>query len=295
MQEFEERIISWAREQPDVEALIQFGSRVSEAGSANTQADWDFHLITTRVSKYQGTRWLETIAPVWCASAEKSSRGQFKISAFFVDGYEVDFIPLAAWQIKLVFAGMNYPRKAALMPKRLKNGILELREIYQNSGARLLLGGKSWEKRLATLRIPWAEPQMQEEEFCRHVSEFWQRSVWVAKKIARPEPRSAMLWLNRLVLEHVFALLEEEAWLEGRRARPEALKAEQWLTPKRLAQTDVVMSLDQKLLARALFSQIELFEEISPKVASARGFFLRDYSEVARWVRRELEIILTRP
>lgn len=97
-----------------------------------------------------------------------------------------------------------------------------------------------------------------------------------------------MHWLHKLVIEHVYALLEEEAWLADRVARPEALKAEKWLDARRLEQTAVETSTDQRVLARSLLTQISLFEEVCQSVAESRGFVLPDYSAVATWLRQEL-------
>lgn len=129
---------------------------------------------------------------------------------------------------------------------------------------------------------------MERAVFVRHTAAFWQKSIWVAKKIARPEPRSAMHWLHRLVVDHVYALLAEEARLAGRPARPEARKAEKWLDARRLEQTAIETSPDQRVLARALLAEMALFEEVSRSVAQTRGFALPDYSAVAGWLRSEL-------
>lgn len=287
-QEFEERVVAWARRQPDLEALLQFGSRVQAAGVADAMSDWDFHVYSSRPEKYRGTAWLAEIAPPWCAHAERSLRGVVKVSAVFAGGLEADFIPLAAWQMKLVYAGMRHPGWAARMPARLRRGIHETRVILHNSGHRVLVGGAAWERRLEALRVAWPEARLERADFERHNGAFWQKAVWVAKKIARPEPRSAQLWLHKLTGEHVYALLEEEGWLAGKQARPEALKAEKWLDARRLAQTELATSTDPRVLARALLAQIDLFEEASRAVAQGRGFAPADHTAVAAWLRAEL-------
>ena len=286
--EFEARIVDWARQQPDIEALVQIGSRVLAEGKFDALSDWDFHLISNRPQKYYRTDWLAEIALPWCAHTERSLRGSMKVSAVFEGGLEADFVLLAAWQMKLVYWGMNHPKLQKWMPARLHRGILETRVILLGSGSRVLVGGKKWEQRLSALSVSWASRRMSVEEFSRHVAAFWQKCVWVAKKIARPEPRSAMHWLHKLVIEHVYALLEEEAWLAGRVARPEALKAEKWLDARRLEQTVVETGTDQRILARALLGQITLFEEVCRSVAGSRGIVLPDYSAVATWLRQEL-------
>lgn len=286
--EFEARVYEWANRRSDIEALIQIGSRVQPGGHVDVWSDWDFHLITREPRKYYQTDWLADIAPIWCAHSERSLRGVVKVSAVFDNGMEADFIPLAAWQMKLVYWSMKYPRWSGWMPRRLRRGILETRVILLGSGSRVLIGGQVWEKRLDALKVNWPTRRMSASEYEQHLGAFWQKSVWVGKKIARPEPRSAMHWLHKMVVEHVYALLEEEAWLSGRTARPEALKAEKWLAPKRMQQTAITTSLDQRVLARALLAEIELFEEVSLSVAQSRGFSVKDYSNVARWLKAEL-------
>jgi hypothetical protein len=287
-QEFEARIVEWARQQPDIVALVQIGSRVQGGGYADAWSDWDFHLISTRPQKYYRADWLKEIAPLWCAHAERSLRGMTKVSAVFAGGLEADFVPLAAWQMKLVYWCMRHPDWSSWMPARLHRGILETRVILLGSGSRVLVGGEAWEKRLTALQVKWASRRMSCEDFHRHVGAFWQKSVWVMKKIARPESRSAMHWLHKLILEHVYAVLEEEAWLAGRVARPEALKAEKWLDVRRMKQTEISTSTDQRVLAKALLAEMALFEEVSRNVAQSRGFVLPDYAPVAAWLRTEL-------
>ncbi len=269
-------------------ALVQMGSRVQPGAMVDALADWDFHLITTRPQRYFRPDWLAEIAQPWCASSERTPRGVIKVSAVFENGLEADFIPLPSWQMKLVYWCMRHPKWDKWMPTRLRRGINDTRVILLGSGHKVLIGGDAWEQRLAALNVPWATLRMTAEEFGRHTGAFWQKAVWVAKKIARPEARSAMLWLHKLVLEHVYAVLEEEAWLAGRVARPQALKAEKWLDERRLNQTAISTSLDQRSLARALLAELTLFEEVCRSVAESRGFAQQDYSAVAAWLRAEL-------
>lgn len=217
-----------------------------------------------------------------------TKRGVIKVSATFDQGLEVDFVPLSCWQMKIVYWAMQFPDYAHWMPQRLHKGIIETRAFLLGSGYRILIGGREWEKRLSALAANWSAPPMSESMHQKEVAQFWQNAVWVAKKVARPEPRSAVHWLHKLVLEQVYVMLAEEARLAGRAARSEARKAEQWLAPKRMQQTAITTSLDQRVLARALLAEIELFEEVSLSVAQSRGFSVKDYSNVARWLKAEL-------
>lgn len=287
-QEFEARLVAWARQQPDLQALVLGGSRAMPGGGADVWSDWDFHLITTRPERYRHTGWLDTIAPCWGAHAERTPRGFVKVSAVFADGLEADFVPLAAWQMKVVYAGMRHPGWAGWMPRRLRHGIRETRGFMLGSGHRLLAGEAVWEQRFGALQVAWPEPVMTAEEFGQYTTGFWPKAVWVFKKIARPEPRSAMHWLHLLVVHHVYPLLAEEARLAGRLPRAEARKAEQWLGADRLVQTALETGPDQRLLARALLAEVALFREVTASVAAGRGFKPADHNAVETWLRTEL-------
>jgi len=285
--ELETRIVEWARRQPDIKALVLAGSR-AVAGASDGHSDWDFHLITNRPACYAHAGWPGEIAPCWCVHSARTPRGVIKVSAVFEGGLEADFVPLAAWQMKLVYWAMRHPERAAWMPRRLHKGIMETRAFMLGTGYRLLAGAPEWEERFQALKTPWVDPGLLAVEFAAHVAAFWQKSVWICKKIARPEPRSAMHWLHMVVTEHVYALLAEEARLAGRVPRPEARKAEQWLDERRLQQTAIETGLDQRGLARALLAEISLFEEVGLSVARSRGFVPTDHSAVAAWLRAEL-------
>jgi hypothetical protein len=290
--EFENRIVDWARQRSDVKALVLAGSRAGQSTGVDRWSDWDFHLISTQPKLYQNTNWLTSIASLWCAHVVKTPRNVIKVSAVFEGGFEADFVPLPSWQMKLVYSAMRHPDWAERMPLRLRDGIAETRAFLLGSGYRVLIGGREWERRLSAVKVAWPDRKMSEAIFCSHVGAFWQKAVWVAKKIARPEPRSAMHWLHILVTDHVYALLAEEARLAGRPARPEARKAEQWLAARRMTQTAIVTSLDQAILAKALFTEIVLFEETSRSVADSHGFAFPDHSQVAGWLRDELNKLL---
>jgi hypothetical protein len=204
----------------------------------------------------------------------------------------VDFVPLVAWQMKLVFAAMAWPTLAGLYPSRLRRGIANTR-LIACPGYKVILGGPAWEKRFEALSFPWPDPVFTDEDFAFQVSAFWRNAIWVQKKIARGEVRAALRWDQREIVESLFILLAEEARIVGRPARPEARKAEQWLDARRLEQTKVSASLDRKSLARALLLQIDLFEEVTRSVAISRGFDVRDHTAIAAWLRSELAKILS--
>lgn len=286
-EEFEARIVNWARSRADVVALVQIGSRVQAGGEIDAWSDWDYHLIVRNAGSYKKPDWVEQIAPCWNAHADTTERGVVKISAVFAGGWEADFVPLAAWQMKLVYWAMGRPHLAFAIPRILKRGISDT-QLVVGPGYRVVLGGNEWEARLSALQVQWPKAAMTFPEFSDRVNGFWRHAVWVHKKIMRGELRAALRWMHRELVERRWLLLEEEAKLAGRAARPEARRAEIWLDAKRQAQTATGSEVARKALAQALLAEIDLFEEVSRSVATGHGFTLPDHTALSAWIRAEL-------
>jgi hypothetical protein len=289
--EFEARIVAWARRQPDIEALVQIGSRVQPGASVDEWSDWDFHLIVRSPVRFLNIDWPAQIAPCWGVYMERTERAALKFSAIFEGGFEVDFVLLVAWQMKLVYTAMRFPRAQRFLPGALSRGINNIRLVTQ-PGCRVILGNAVWEKRITALKVVWPGPGFTREDFQRHTAAFWRHAVWVFKKTARAELRAAMRWHHVTMHEHVYVLLQEEARLAGRRPRPEARKAEQWLDETRLRQTAISTGPDQRTLANALLAEMTLFIEVTASVAASRGFPVPDYSAVNTWLHDELAKVI---
>ncbi|MBI2497292.1 MAG: hypothetical protein HYV75_05015 [Opitutae bacterium] len=285
--EFEARVIAWARALPDLEALVQIGSRVQAGAVVDEWSDWDYQLLLRRPERYRNREWPGRIAPCWNAHYERTERGVVKLSAVFAGGWEADFVLLTAWQIRLVCAAMRHPGWAAWYPPALRAGIHNLR-LVARPGHRVILGGPAWERRYAALTADWPEPEFSAGDFAGHVAAFWRHATWVARKTLRGELRAAVRWQHVELREHLYALLAEEARLAGRAPRPEARQAEQWLDAARRRQTEAPTGPDRRLLARALLADIALFREVSDRVAARRGFARPADRDIADWLRAEL-------
>lgn len=285
--EFEARVIDWARQQPDLEALVQIGSRVQPGAKVDEWSDWDYQLVLRRTTRYLNRDWPAQIAPCWNAHHERTERGVVKLSAVFAEGREVDFVLLTSWQMKLVCWAMGHPGWQGWFPPALRAGIHNL-HLVAKPGYRVVIGGAAWERRYAALAVDWSRPGFSAGDFDRHVAAFWRHAVWVAKKIIRGELRAALRWKHVELREHLFALLAEEARLAGRNPRPEARQAELWLDSTRLQQTVIETGPKQTVLARALLAEIALFREVSDHVAVRRGFPRSDCAAIEKWLRAEL-------
>ncbi|SDS22049.1 hypothetical protein [Opitutus sp. GAS368] len=285
--EFEARLMAWALTLPDLEALVQIGSRVQPGAVVDAWSDWDYQLITRDPGRYHNHDWPRQIAPCWSVHLERTPRGVMKLSAVFAGGWEVDFVLLPAWQMKLACRAMRHPGAQGWFPQALLRGVHNLR-LVAGPGHRVVLGGPAWERRYAALAIPWPVPGFIVEDFRYHTAAFWRHAVWVAKKILRGELHAALRWSHVELREHTYALLAEEARLAGRTPRPEARKAEQWLDDTRLRQTALSTGPEQAQLARALLAEMTLFREVTQSIATRREWPVPDYVAVETWLRTEL-------
>src|SRR4051812_2922287 len=66
-QEFEARLIAWARTLPDLQALVQIGSRAQAGAVVDQWSDWDYQLIVRDPARYRNCDWPAQIAPCWSA------------------------------------------------------------------------------------------------------------------------------------------------------------------------------------------------------------------------------------
>lgn len=286
--EFEARIVAWAQARREIAALVQIGSRAQSSGAVDQWSDWDYHLIVRNGRNFASVGWLDEIAPCWCAHRERTERAVDKVSAVFEDGHEVDLVLLAEWQMRLVCAAMRRPVWRSLHPRALSDGIRNLR-LIAGPGYRVVLGGAAWERRYDSLREPWPNEEVTQENFRRLQTGFWRHAIWCYKKTARGEFRAAARWHGREIMEALYIVLAEEARLAGRTARPEARKAEQWLSAERLKQTAITPGLEARSQARALLATIEVFNAAMRSVAAQRGFALEPHAEVEQWLRTELQ------
>jgi hypothetical protein len=293
--EFEARVNAWASSRSDIEALIQIGSRVQSGAVVDAWSDWDYHLITRKSANYRELGWLNEIAPVWCAHAERTSSGVIKVGAVFAGGLEADFVLLEAWQMRVLYWAMARPKMQAIYPARLIRGIYDTKRVV-GLGYRVVADRQGWAARLVSLQEAWPQNGIiSPAEFGQVTTAFWRHAVWILKKTGRGEMRAAVRCYVRELYDQIYILLAEEARLSGRGAGHQirfgdypARKAEQWLDERRLAQTVGGARADQRDLARALGDTLTLFREASEAVAAQRGFPIADHSAVEKWLREEL-------
>jgi hypothetical protein len=204
-----------------------------------------------------------------------------KATGVFEGALEADFVVLRHVDVLIAMAALRWPSTEALWPRVLASGIRSLR-VVAAPGWKVVKGGAVWEKRYK--RITPFSAAMTAAEFETLCGEFWAQVVWAAKKAQRGEVIASRRAFHRGLVERCLRMCQEEATLSGRRAYPEGRRAEQWLVPGQFRAVGVGNGADGPALAAALVQIAEDFGRASSTVAGARGWPLKDYSEVRGWL-----------
>jgi hypothetical protein len=274
-------VAQWARQRPDIRALVQIGSRVQQGSSADAWSDYDYHLVTTRPQRYRSGAFCAQIASCWAFGAETAFGNALKVSAVYEGGLEADFVVLRHLDLLVAATALRWPSTRRLWPRRLLRGVADLR-IVAGPGWRVIKGGEPWTKRYG--RIAPLREAMTPEEFSLLCGNFWTQAVWAAKKAQRGEFRASQRAVHTQLLEACLRVLQEEAILEGRRAYPLGRRAELWLSPERLRATSFGTAPEREALHRAIRTVTEAFLESSCEVASRKGWPRPDYAQLRSWL-----------
>src|SRR5207253_966421 len=252
---------------------------------ADRWSDYDFHLVSNRPRDYRDPAVLQGIGNTWLTTAQPAFGNATKLTAILDGAVEADFVVLSSLDLRAAFTALRFPSLQSLWPAVLKDGVRDLR-IVACPGWKVIIGGPSWERRYARLgtEVPW--PPLTAQEFERHVNGFWSATVWTTKKVVRGELRAADREYHRVMLEKLWLLLEVEARDSGRAARPEARHAESWLRTEELAGTAPANAADAAGLREAMRRTVDLFSQVSVRIAQAKGWQLGNTSAARTWLRQ---------
>lgn len=272
----------WAKGQADLSALVQVGSRVQPDGEADAFSDFDYYLISSRPERYRDGRFAEAIAPCWVVSSQIAFGGVTKVTAVYEHALDVDFVILAAWELRVAFLALRFPRLKAWWPGPLAKGIADLRCVA-GRGSRVVHGGAGWSRRFERLAPLPLTPT--EAAFSHACDIFWTQFVWVVKKVERGELLAAQRGFHLHLVESTLTILAMEADEAGR-PRPEGRKAEQWLSSDRLRSMAITSAPSTEVLEHALADLAFLFHDASQAVAKQRGWAFNQREGLRMWTAR---------
>ncbi|EPH44679.1 putative Aminoglycoside 6-adenylyltransferase [Streptomyces aurantiacus JA 4570] len=258
------RVLEWARQQQDIQAVLRTGSRARHDGTVDAFSDHDIELYTTDTDRYEDGAWVEGLGPV---VVQVGLEGPWENPArlvFFEGGVKVDFqvVPVDR------------------LAKMTAEGLDDLHErgyeiLWDREGAAAGLPG-------ATGTVPAELPDAEEfEELC---AEFWFEVAHLPRYLARGELWVAKSrdWTTKELLECMIewhALTrrgaDHDVWYGGTRMR-------RWAAPgvwDSLPETFGDFTADDTL--RAARATADLFARLAREVADAHGFPYPDRAEHA--------------
>ncbi|MEI5101754.1 aminoglycoside 6-adenylyltransferase [Streptomyces sp. PmtG] len=250
-----ERVLAWARLQPDLRAVLRTGSRARRDGTVDAFSDHDIELYTTDPDRYEDGDWVAELGPV---VVQVGLEGPWENPARLV---------LFEGDVKADFQVVPVERLA----KMAAEGLDDLHErgyevLWDRDGATASLPA-------ATGTAPAELPDAEEfEELC---AEFWFEVAHLPRYLARGELWVAKSrdWTTKELLESVIewhALTVQGAghdvWYGGTRMR-------RWAAPgvwDSLPETFGGFGADDAL--RAARATADLFARLAKEVAEAHGF-----------------------
>ncbi|MFD9904879.1 aminoglycoside 6-adenylyltransferase [Streptomyces sp. NPDC059063] len=251
-----ERVLDWARRQPDLQAVLRTGSRARRDGTVDVFSDHDIELYTTDVARYEDDgAWVGQLGPV---VVQVGLDGPWENPArlvFFEGGVKVDFqvVPVAR------------------LAKMAAEGLDDLHE----RGYEVL-----WDREGAAAALPEPTGRVSAElpdaeEFAELCAEFWFEVAHLPRYLARGE-----LWVAKsrdattkellecMIEWHALTLrgADHDVWYGGTRMR-------NWAAPgvwESLPETFGAFTADDAL--RAARATADLFARLAREVAQAHGF-----------------------
>lgn len=266
---FEQKLVSWARGQNDVQAVLLVGSRARPDGDA--WADFDVVMVVDAEDRYlDTTQWLRALGEVVLTYIDTApDEMTLERRALFHDGIDVDFAILSLGALEVEFVSGD-----TFLPVALQRGY------------RILLDRIGLEARLPSIiEEPFDEEYdpPDEEVFVNMVSSFWHHAARTAKRFRRGETYAAwsdMVYLTQKCLLpaiewHAKSVNgpEHDTWYDGR-------FIEQWADPEIVsALPGAIPGCSTQSIADGLTATMELFSRLAREVASDLDYLYPDAGE----------------
>lgn len=248
-------VLAWAKQQPDVRALLLVGSRARQQPSADAFSDLDFEIYTTTPEAYRDIPdWLGSLGRVWVCVPHTRGDGVTEHLVLYDEGQKVDlsFLPLP-WLENMV-------------------ATQKLTTVYHR-GYWVLLDKDGL---VAKLPPPGGPPQAERpslDQFTQVIHAFWYGAVYVAKQIRRRQ-----LWLVKYrdwtMKQELLQILEWRArfirqadpWYDGKFMLD-------WADPEtKDALSGVFGRFDAADSWRALLATMDLFRRLAQETAVALDY-----------------------
>jgi aminoglycoside 6-adenylyltransferase len=265
MDDFLERVVSWARNKKDIKALIAVGSRARTSKPADRWSDYDLVMIVDNPEIYiKNTSWLDGLGHIVLSFIEKCALDDsFEHRVLFDNGRDVDFIiePLAV--VKAFTTGEVSP---------------DVLDVY-NRGYLVLLDtiGISPTLQKLTSITPQKNIPPAPDLFTNTIHDFFFHCVWTVKKLMRGELWIAKHCLNGYLQKNCLLPMIEwhtrthntestDTWFSGR-------FLETWADKEIIGRlNEIDARYDPGDIIRALDTMMTLFDDLARRTAVKLGY-----------------------
>ncbi|WP_063802116.1 aminoglycoside 6-adenylyltransferase [Streptomyces sp. WM6378] len=263
---FVARLLEWAMDRTDIEAVVRTGSRARRDGKVDALSDHDIELYTTEPDRYrEGTDWLGELGEISVAVGLEGPWDNPAHLVFFADGLKADFQVVSVEQLHDL----------------AENGLDELHE----RGYELLLDRGDWGRKLPAAKGSAPEPDMpSEDEFQELCAEFWHEIAHLPRYLARGElwVVKARDWTTKELLQTMIEWHAQGRFGPGHDVWHLGTGMRAWAAPgvwERLH--DVFAAFGPEDSLRAARATADLFAELAREVADGQGFTYPEAAERA--------------
>ena len=272
-----ERLVLWANDTHEVQAIFVIGSRTREHSSADAFSDLDLVMVVTETERFLSSdEWIKSIGDYWMEFTENTFGGGKERRVLFESALDVDFCLFSEARFR----------------KTVKES--ETQDIFRR-GFRVLLDRAELAGLLSdvVLESPSCVPPT-EGEFLNQANDFWFHTVWITKKLERGELWVAITCLNCYMKRHLLRMLEYHAhvthgwdydtWHDGRFLDKWAEQDVKAMIPNTFAH------YDKDDCGKSLLATMDLYHALAVQVAEALEFEypLGKEQRVTAWVKKAL-------
>jgi len=259
-----EKLVGWAKTQPDIVAILNQGSRARTDHPADEWADLDLIIFTTNKKKYlDNFDWLENIGKPIITHLEKTAVGdELERRAIFEGGVDVDFSIISQDQL-----GENVEHPSPQDMDMIRRGV---RVLFDRTGT-IQANLSELSSTVAPARSPPSR-----NEFDQLVNDFLYHVYWTAKKLRRGELWIAKMSCDRYMKWQLLTMIEwntlairgwdTDVWFNGR-------FLEEWIEPETRKELEGTFAhYNYADIEKALFATSDLFLKLSKATGKKLGY-----------------------
>ena len=271
------RVAAWAEGEPNIRAVVVFGSRARQQDPADQWSDVDIALVAKRPGVYlSGGEWLAQFGTLWFSYFARAPVGGLDERRAVFDGaLELDVVVLPARNLRLVRMALQVlsriPAASRLLSPGVRSALGGMVETFCH-GATALIDKDGFLKPLPSMGFDIAEPaRPTEQQFLALAHVFWHGSIWVAKHLRRGELWRAKDGCDVRMKASILKLAEWhtkatkgwsfDTWAQGR-------FLERWADPRIVtALRDAYGQYETEDVWRALLATMALFHWLGRETA----------------------------